>query len=180
MYVKNSTWSAFLSLPLAENIYKKAMEYLVTNMLPNISHSKIFLDLMTKSLHKGGLVGALSIKGIYLLSYHNQMSCLHPFKQLYTLLSSNNICSTSKEILFGLTAIFFRYSMVPDYSRQAFVNRLARMSISTSCERTLICLALIHTLTLGYEPRCKTSSRSKSLNSITGNTYQPKKNKSSV
>lgn len=83
----SDAWTAFLPLPLPQHVYKRLLQRLTSTVIPHLRNPILLSDFLTRSIDQGGLVGILSLHGLFILVTQHGFEYPQFYQRLYNLLT---------------------------------------------------------------------------------------------
>mmetsp|Transcript_16956 Transcript_16956/g.32481 ORF Transcript_16956/g.32481 Transcript_16956/m.32481 type:complete len:595 (+) Transcript_16956:111-1895(+) len=149
----SKAWLALLQLELPEDIYKKVLSRVHLAVIPHMVNPLLLSDFLTKSIDKGGLIGILSLNGIFVLVQHHGLEYPQFYDRLYSLLDAQAFHTRYRKRFFDLMDVFLKSPLLPAYIGAAFAKRFARLAISAPPSGAIVAVSFIHNL-LRRHPSC--------------------------
>ena len=149
-------WLAVLKLTLPITSLKRALQFLPSNVLGNVSSPLRLSDFFMQAYsdHGSGVIGVLALDGLFLLITEYELEYPDFYKQLYRLVSPRVLYAKYRTRFFSLlTKCLTRNEMLPAHLVAAFTKRLCRSALSGPPTGALFVLALVSNL-LRKHPEC--------------------------
>ena len=159
LLLRNKSKESWLSL-IAQipkdrpDLHQKILSLASETIIPALDPPFLLLDYLTQMFSRGGLLGLLSLQGLFtLISMHN-LDYPQFYQQLYTLLDDPDLLAESengkiRQQLFESLDLFLSSTHLPGYLVAAFVKKLARLALNGNAPTpaTLWIVPFIYNLT---------------------------------
>ena len=76
-----------MQLPLPQHVYKRLLQRLTSTVIPNLRNPLLLSDFLTRSIDQGGLVGILSLHGLFILVTQHGFEYPQFYQRLYNLMA---------------------------------------------------------------------------------------------
>ena len=150
----SNTWLSLLRLQLPNEILKKILASLHSDVMPYMEDPKLLIDFLTDAYNLEGPVALLALNGLFLLIQKYNLDYPDFFKKLYNLIDADVFEAQHSGKFFSLMDLFLTSTTLPSYLVAAFAKRLARISLRTSPDGIKIILAVIENL-MKRHPSCR-------------------------
>lgn len=162
-------WLEFLSLRIPLAMYKHVL-ILMPKVLPNLEKPFFLTDFLIDSYKMGGLIGLLSLHGLFLLIKDYNLDYPDFYMHLYNLLTSEIFLVKYKARFFFLLDMFLSSTHLPEYLVAAYVKKLARLALEAPPYAIAMVALLIQNLLIRY-PGLQKLVRSTSDDSFSSDNF---------
>lgn len=140
LLVRNKSKESWLSL-IAQipkdrpDLHQKILSLASETIIPALDPPFLLLDYLTQMFSRGGLLGLLSLQGLFTLISKHNLDYPHFYPQLYTLLDDPELLAENENgqirvQLFQSLDLFLSSTHLPGYLVGAFVKKLARLALN--------------------------------------------------
>jgi U3 small nucleolar RNA-associated protein 19 len=142
-YQWSKAWLAVLQLDMPSSAIKNALQFLPTNVLPNVSNPLLFAEFFIRAYQYKGVTPILALDGLFILMTEHGLEYPDYYKQLYKLVTPT-LFYVRYRTRFSrlLDRSISRNELLPAQTVAAFIKRLLRASLQSSPAGILTALAL--------------------------------------
>jgi U3 small nucleolar RNA-associated protein 19 len=141
---KESWLSLIAQIPKERvDLHQKILTLASETIIPSLDPPFLLLDYLTQMFSHGGLLGLLSLKGLFTLISKHNLDYPNFYHQLYSLLDDTALLAESSESngevrkhLFESLDLFLSSTHLPGYYVAAFVKKLARLALNGAAPTT--------------------------------------------
>lgn len=133
---------------------KKVLQFIPTNILPNVTNPLRFSDFCTRAYDMGGVTSLLALHSLFILMTQHGLEYPKFYQSLYALIDSKIFYAKHRTRFFKLLVKCLSGSqMLPAYLIAAFCKKLCRCALNAPPSGALFVLALVSNL-LRKHPEC--------------------------
>ena len=127
--------------------HKRVLQFLSTEVIPNIHSPLTLADYFTESYEYGGVTSLLALHGLFQLMTEYGLEYPEFYSSLYSLIDSQAFYAKHRGRFFKLLSVCLSSTlMLPAYVVAAFCKRLSRTALTAPPSGALFVLALISNL----------------------------------
>ena len=141
-------WLSLLQISdIPPKTQRKVLQFLSTDVIPNMHTPLQLADYFTLSYDYGGVTSLLALNGLFVLMTEYGLEYPKFFTSLYALINIQAFYAKQRVRFFKLLSTCLSFShMLPSYIVAAFIKRLTRCALSAPPSGALFVLALVSNL----------------------------------
>lgn len=137
-------WLALMARKLEPKLHIKILSALERQILPFMTAPVTLFDYLSHCFTAGGVMGVLSLGGLFVLLRRFNVEYPDFFPRLYRLLEPSLFYVKHRRRFFELLALFLEGANLPLYMQAAFIKRFSRISLAVSPSTSMLLIALVY------------------------------------
>ena len=152
--VFSTAWLQFLGRPLTQEIHKKVLLSLHSEVIPHMTDPKLLMDFLTDSYNIGGATSLLALNGLFILIHQHNLDYPQFYRKLYALFEPSVFHVKYRSRFFHLTDLFLSSTHLPAYLVAAFAKRLSRLALTAPPSGAMLVIPFVCNL-IKRHPSCQ-------------------------
>lgn len=140
----SKAWLALLGRKLEVKLHVRILNALERQVLPFMSAPVTLFDYLSHCFTSGGMLGILSLGGLFVLLRRYNVEYPDFFPRLYRLLEPSVFYIKHRKRFFELLSLFLEGANLPLYMLTAFLKRFSRLSLAVSPSISMLLLAIVY------------------------------------
>lgn len=137
-------WLALMARKLEPSLHIKILGALERQILPYMTAPVTLFDYLSHCFTAGGVMGVLSLGGLFILLRRFNVEYPDFFPRLYRLLEPSLFSVKYRRRFFELLSLFLEGANLPLYMLAAFLKRFSRLSLAVSPSTSMMLIAIVY------------------------------------
>jgi U3 small nucleolar RNA-associated protein 19 len=146
----SKAWLALLAKPLDAKLHLRVLGSLERQILPHMTSPVTLFDYLSQCYTSGGVLGMLSLGGLFVLLRKYNVEYPEFFPRLYSMFTPTTFYIKQRKRFFELSALFLEGANLPLYMLCAFVKRLSRLALTASPYGAMLMIAMVYRILLKH------------------------------
>eukprot|EP00667_Euglena_gracilis_P012886 EG_transcript_13264 len=139
-------WSAFLSLPLSDELKLAVLRALPEAILPHVSQAWAFSDFLSNTFDLGGLFSIYALQGLFILMTKHNLDYPQFYDKLYSLFTVDMLHSKFRSRFLDLLGLLMTSTRLPAYLVASFIKKASRMTLVAPTPTLNFLIVIIYNL----------------------------------
>jgi U3 small nucleolar RNA-associated protein 19 len=146
----SKTWLAFMSQKLDTKLHIQVLQALEKQILPFMLAPVTLYDYLSHCYQTGGVIGMLSLGGLFILLRKFNVEYPDFFPHLYSMITQATFFVKQRKRFFELTSLFLEGATLPLYMICAFLKRFSRLSLVASPQASLLMISMVYRILIKH------------------------------
>lgn len=146
----SKAWLALMGRKLDVKLHMNILQGLEKKILPYMVSPVSLFDYLAYCYTAGGVLGMLSLGGLFVLLRKYNVEYPEFFPRLYTMFTPAAFFVKQRKRFFELSALFLEGAVLPLYVQCAFLKRFSRLSLTASPQGCMLLLAITYKMLLKH------------------------------
>ena len=146
----SKAWLALMARKLSPTLHMRILAALEKHILPHMSSPVTLFDYLSQCYANGGVLGMLSLGGLFILLRKYNVEYPDFFPRLYTMLSPSTFYVRQRKRFFELATLFLEGANLPLYMLCAFLKRLSRLSLTASPQGCMLMISMVYRILIRH------------------------------
>lgn len=146
----SKAWLALMAKKLDAKLHMRILGSLERQILPYMTTPVTLFDYLSHCYSSGGVLGMLSLGGLFILLRKYNVEYPEFFPRLYSMMTPSTLYIRQRKRFFQLTALFLEGANLPLYMLAAFVKRFSRLALTASPHGSMLLISLVYRILLKH------------------------------
>jgi U3 small nucleolar RNA-associated protein 19 len=146
----SKAWLALMAKKLDSKLHMRILLALEKQIIPFMVTPVTLFDYLCHCYSGGGVLGMLSLGGLFILLRKYNVEYQDFFPHLYSMFTPSTFYIKQRKRFFELSSLFLEGANLPLYMLCAFVKRFSRLTLTASPQGCLIMISMVYRILLKH------------------------------